>query len=90
MRRRRPGGLSCRQVGKDLQSFLDEELSDDDRRARLRAHLEQCRDCGLAVDTYRAIHAALGQQAPQLQSPALDRLRQFGAALAAGDIDVDD
>jgi len=87
IRRRRR--LSCRQVGRSLQEFLDGEIDDDQRITRLREHLEACRDCGLEAETYRSLQAAIRRQVPPITSPELDRLRDFGARLAAGEIDAD-
>ena len=73
--------LSCEQVGKDLQSFLDGECTDvsaDD----LAAHLEACKDCGLEADVYRKIKAALGRRAGSVDPDSLDRLHEFGRVLA--------
>lgn len=87
IRRRRT--LSCREVGRALQEFLDDEITDAQRASRLREHLEACRDCGLEADTYRRLLDALHQQAPTIDGPGLQRLRDFGARLAAGEIDPD-
>ena len=87
IRRRRT--LSCREVGRALQEFLDEEITDTQRAAQLREHLEACRDCGLEADTYRRLLAALHQQAPTIDSPELQRLRDFGSRLAAGEVNAD-
>ncbi len=76
--------LSCKQVGKDLQSFLDgetTEVSSDD----LKAHLEACKDCGLEADVYRKIKDALGRQAEPVDEDSLHRLRDFGRKLADSD-----
>jgi len=86
---RRQRKLSCRQVGRSLQEYLDGELDDPERVARLREHLEACRDCGLEADTYRALRDAMRHRAPVVESPELQRLRDFGNRLAAGEIDPD-
>lgn len=87
IRRRRT--ISCRQVGRSLQEYLDGELDDPELVARLRDHLAACRDCGLEADTYRALRDAMRHCAPVVESPELARLRDFGARLAAGEIDPD-
>ncbi len=81
-RRNRP--LSCRQVGKVLQSFLDGE-TDDATRALVADHLEDCRRCGLGADTYLQIKAALARSATEPSPEALERLRSFSQRLVAGD-----
>ncbi len=78
---RRPGGLSCRQVGKALQAFLDDEIDDPERRRQLRAHLDDCRDCGLEAETYRRLIESLGRRPAPLDPAALERLRRFGRQL---------
>jgi len=88
IRRRR--SISCRQVGRSLQEYLDGELDDPELVARLREHLEACRDCGLEADTYQALRDAMRHQASVTESPELQRLRDFGARLAAGEIDAED
>ncbi len=75
--------LSCRQVGKVIQQFLDGEI-DDDTRLRVADHLDDCRRCGLGADTYLQIKAALARSATEPSADALDRLRTFGERLVAG------
>ena len=81
--------LSCRQVGRSLQAFLDNEVHDPDHAARLQGHLDACRDCGLEAETYRALQRAIARSAAPLDSPELARLREFGARLAAGEVETD-
>lgn len=76
-------GLSCRQVGKVLQQFLDGEV-DDAMRGRVADHLDDCRRCGLGADTYLQIKAALARSATEPSPEAMRRLRDFGERLAAG------
>lgn len=75
--------LSCRQVGKVIQHFLDGEV-DADMRLRVADHLDDCRRCGLSADTYLQIKAALARSVTEPTADALDRLRTFGQRLAAG------
>lgn len=72
--------LSCRQVGKILQSFLDSEL-DDLTEDRVAAHLEDCRRCGMAADVYLEIKASLGRNAPVVPEESLSRLEDFARRL---------
>lgn len=77
--------VSCRQVGRALQAYLDGELADDGLAQRLGEHLDACRDCGLEAETYRSLKAALQRHAGLPESPELIRLREFGQRLAAGE-----
>lgn len=80
--------LSCHQVGKILQTYLDDEL-DDDAARKVAAHLEDCRRCGLEAETYEALKAALRRGPAELADEPITRLREFGERLARGEIDPD-
>lgn len=80
--------MSCHQVGKVLQSYLDDEL-DDAAARKVVAHLEDCRRCGLEVETYEALKASLQRGPAGLAAEPVVRLREFGARLARGEIDPD-
>jgi predicted anti-sigma-YlaC factor YlaD len=73
--------LTCREVGKLLQRYLDGD-TDDQTTARVAEHLEDCRRCGLEAEIYREIKASLARQAPTLPETTLTRLRRFGDQLA--------
>lgn len=73
--------LSCQEVGKLLQRYLDGEV-DGEMARKVGEHLEDCRRCGLEVEVYGEIKAALARQAPALPDAALRRLRDFGEHLA--------
>ncbi len=73
--------ISCRQVGQDLQSFLDGESTEITAEA-LAAHLEACKDCGLEAEVYQKIKDALARRAPELADDSLARLHSFGKQLA--------
>ena len=73
--------LTCREVGKLLQRYLDGETNAQ-ATARVAEHLEDCRRCGLEADIYREIKAAVARQAPTLPETTLARLRRFGDRLA--------
>jgi anti-sigma factor RsiW len=81
-RRREPQPMSCAEVAEALQSYLDTEIDDLVAR-RVAQHLEMCRRCGLEADTYRAIKDAVARRAMPVDPYAMDRLRAFGARLAA-------
>lgn len=79
--------LSCRQVGKVLQSFLDAEL-DEVTTDKVAEHLEDCRRCGMAADVYLEIKASLGRDAPVVPEESLTRLEEFARRLTAGEDDA--
>ncbi len=76
--------LSCRQVGKILQSFLDSEL-DEVTADKVAEHLEDCRRCGMAADVYLEIKASLGRDATVVPEESLTRLEEFARRLTAGE-----
>lgn len=76
--------MTCGEVGKLLQRYLDGTLAGR-RAARLSAHLEDCRRCGLEADTYELIKKALADSRGQVPSESLARLRAFGERIARGD-----
>ena len=79
-----PGGMDCHQVGELLQHYLDGRI-DADRARRIEAHLEECRRCGMEVDTYERIKATLAAHRPEVPAESVDRLRAFGERLARGE-----
>ena len=79
--------MSCHQVGKVLQSYLDDEL-DPDAARKVAAHLEDCRRCGLEAETYEALKESLRRGAGLADEP-VSRLREFGEQLARGELDPD-
>ena len=72
--------LTCREVGKLLQSYLDGHTNQQ-ATAKVADHLEDCRRCGLEAGIYREIKASLARQAPILPEITLVRLRRFGDRL---------
>jgi len=81
----RPGDtMSCPEVGRLLQSFLDDELSDEAEIESLAQHLEECKRCGLEADTYQKIKDALASRQAPVPQESVDRLREFGERLAEG------
>ena len=83
--RRRNQVMSCAEVGKLLQHYLDDEL-DPARAGKIAEHLEDCRRCGLEADTYERIKLSLATHNPALEhDPVLKRLRAF----ADGLVDID-
>ncbi len=84
-----PRQMSCHQVGKVLQSYLDDELDDNVAR-KVAAHLEDCRRCGLEAETYEALKASLQRGPAALADEPVKRLRELGERLARGEIDPDE
>ena len=81
----RPGEqLSCPEVGRSLQRFLDGELPDDVEVESLAAHLAECKRCGLEADVYRRIKDAIEHRRADVPEESVQRLREFGQRLAEG------
>jgi hypothetical protein len=82
-RRLRPDAPArCPEVARVLQRYLDGEV--DARTLRLvSAHLEDCRRCGLEVETYTALKQAL-RRAGAVPAEPIERLRTFADQLAVG------
>ena len=78
--RRRRAEADCREVGKALQHYLDGEV-EADFADKIAGHLEDCRRCGLEVETYTRIKESLGRRLPEVDQEAIDRLRAFGEEL---------
>jgi anti-sigma factor RsiW len=73
--------LSCPEVGRLLQRFLDDELPDDAAVAGIARHLDDCDRCGLEAETYQKIKDALAARRPDLSPETVERLREFGVGL---------
>jgi len=80
-RQRAPGPMSCRQVGRLLQAYLDGELPDA-RAVLVADHLDACLRCGLEASSYRWLKARLAGLAPRTDDGQLHRLQAFADALA--------
>ena len=80
LRRRRPT-VNCREVGRVLQSYLDDDV-EPDFASKIAAHLEACRDCGLEAETYIQIKDSLARQRPVVDDEVVARLRDFGESIA--------
>ena len=75
----------CMRVNPLLQSYLDGQLNEDDAR-RVSRHLDACRRCGLAADTFRDIKAAVSRLGDEPDRAAVQRLRRFAHGLSADDV----
>jgi anti-sigma factor RsiW len=83
-RRVRPDAPArCPEVARVLQRYLDGEVDEHTRRL-VSEHLEDCRRCGLEVETYTALKQAI-HRVSDLPAEPVDRLRTFAAQLASGD-----
>jgi anti-sigma factor RsiW len=79
-RQRASRPLSCGQVGRLLQAYLDGELPDT-RAVLVSDHLDACLRCGLEASSYRWLKARLAGL-PGVDDRQLDRLQAFADALA--------
>ena len=76
---------TCREVGRILQTYLDGEL-DRSKVAKVTAHLEHCRRCGMEADAYARIKDSLARVGrnglihPEDQL-SIERLRRFADSL---------
>jgi anti-sigma factor RsiW len=79
--------MRCAEVGRLLQVYLDGEFDDEARAQRLRAHLKDCKRCGLEAETYKRIKASLARRSREDAefADALIRLHEFGEHLARGE-----
>lgn len=73
--------MSCTDVGRRLQSYLDDEL-DPDRMARIREHLDACVDCGLELDVYARIKAELTAARTETDPAVIESLRRFAQGIS--------
>lgn len=76
--------MTCPEVGRLLQRFLDAELHEDADTEMLSQHLELCLRCGLEAETYRKIKAALASRQTEVPRDSIERLRAFGEQLVDG------
>ena len=70
------GGSRCIEIGRQVQTFLDDGL-DPGSIAKVSSHLHAWCRCGLTTDNYRRLKTALAEP--------LQRLHSLAADLAAGD-----
>ena len=75
--RRNKPEVNCREVGKVLQSYLDEDI-EEGFAEKIASHLDACKECGLEVETYRQIKTSLAAKMPEVYPDAIERLRSFG------------
>jgi anti-sigma factor RsiW len=68
--------LECRRVKPLLQSYLDGHISPEDA-VRVSTHLDACRRCGLAAETFREVKAGLARLSEEPDQQAVQRLEGF-------------
>ncbi len=76
--------LSCAEIGRLMQRFLDGELDDDVEVQAVIDHLDHCERCGLERDVYERIKEALIHQRPPVDAASITRLEEFGRRLVDG------
>ncbi len=81
--RRRRTEVDCREVGRVLQSYLDDNVEPGFAN-KIAVHLDECRKCGLEASIYIQIKESLGQRRPEVDRDAMERLRSFGSKLTEG------
>ncbi len=81
--RRRKPQVDCREVGRVLQSYLDDNV-EPGFAGKIAAHLDECKKCGLEASTYTEIKRSLGERRPKVDGEAIERLRSFGSKLTDG------
>lgn len=74
----------CMRVRPLLQAYLDGALAEEDAR-RVSRHLDACRRCGLAAETFRDIKAAVSRLRDEPDHDAVQRLRRFADGLQGGE-----
>jgi anti-sigma factor RsiW len=68
--------LECMRVKPLLHSYLDGHLTDEDA-VRVSRHLDACRRCGIASETFLQIKAGLARLGEEPDREAVQRLEQF-------------
>ena len=81
---RRKGGSRCIEIGRQIQTYLDDGL-DPATAAKVSSHLPACRRCGLTADDYRRLKQALAETSAPMPTEPLQRLQALAADLASGD-----
>lgn len=80
----------CNDTLRELEAFLDDELTDDTRHA-IRAHLDGCLDCLQAFDFHAELRTVVAQKCRNDELPPglLAKIAGcFGDDYAGGDVDL--
>lgn len=72
--------MSCLEIARIMQSYVDEEMDELTAR-RVAWHLEICRECGLEVETYIEIKKAISRRHGSIPTDTLLRLEEFARNL---------
>lgn len=74
----------CNETLRELQSFLDEELTEDSHQ-KIQSHLERCPDCYQAFDFHAELKAVIAEKCQTEEMPPglMDKIR------ACFDVDPD-
>ncbi len=80
---RRKGGSRCIEIGRQIQTYLDDSL-DLATAAKVSSHLHACRRCGLTAHDYRHLKLALADTSAPIADEPLQRLQALAAELASG------
>lgn len=78
--------LECRRVKPLLQPHLDGHISREDA-VLVATHLDACRRCGLAAETFREIKAGLARFSEEPDQQTVQRLERFVDELDDGNDD---
>ena len=84
--RRAMPSAECVRVAEMLQEYLDVEGSPE-AAARVQAHLDECRDCGLEADAFVELKEAVRRHG-EADSGAKHRLQDFAERLSRGGLDT--
>jgi len=79
---RKKGGVSCIQVARILQRYLDDQL-DERAASQVADHLDECRRCGLDAESYREVKMALAHSSRPPSPERVERLTSFVAHLVS-------
>lgn len=79
---RKKGGVTCLQVARILQRYLDDQL-DEGAAAQVADHLDECRRCGLDAESYRKVKVALAGRSRPPTPDQVERLTSFVADLTS-------
>lgn len=68
---------NCQQLLSYLSEFIDDELEDQQLCEEIEAHLDQCKDCQVVVDTMKKTITLYNQSADQIGLPSPVQRRLF-------------
>lgn len=74
------GSMSCGDVLKVIQSYIDGEIDADTAR-KVASHLDQCRPCADEEHIYGQIKTSLARRRRHVDMEVLEQLMSFGERL---------